>query len=237
MARFSSGGCHTRRRVEVDRLLEGIDPAAVRSTAMEITERSIGPLPTLDAVADLGFRVPIETMLTALGVPGDHAVLMDDVRAVTAVIGRGMAASDSTDTATERLLDAGTRIGRNAVAMASLLYQTHDATAALVIETILARHRQTVRAAAVTQTRRMAVTDTVIGDAKILAGSIVVLDLAAAGLEFGAGPHQCPGRLVAEAIVDGIILAVDSAGFVVRDVSANLDDHGRPTSIMLGQRF
>ncbi len=65
---------------------------------------------------------------------------------------------------------------------------------------------------------------------------MVVLDLAATALEFGAGPHECPGRLVAEAILDGIILAIDGAGFVVRDVSSIVDDNGRPTSIMIGPR-
>ena len=41
----------------------------------------------------------------------------------------------------------------------SVPYHTHDATAALVIETILAQHRQAVRAPAVRQTRRVVVAD------------------------------------------------------------------------------
>ncbi len=157
-------------------------------------------------------------------------------RAIAAVIGRGIAATESADKAPERVIDACASTGGNAVAMVSLLYQTHDATAALVVETILAGHRDTVRASAVNQTRRVAVTDTVIGDVPVSAGSMVVLDLAAAGMEFGAGPHQCPGRLVAEAIVDGIIGAVDAAGFLVRDVSSSVDDNGRPKSIMMRPR-
>ena len=236
MARFSSGDPHAQRRVEVDRVLGGLDAVVVRSTAAEITTRLIGSHPWVDAVADLAFRVPTETMSVVLAVPGDHAKLVDGIRAIAAVIGRGSAATESADKATEREIDACASTGGNAVAMVSLLYQTHDATAALLVETILARHRDTARASAVNQTSRVAVTDTVIGDVPVSAGSTVVLDLAAAGMEFGAGPHQCPGRLVAEAIVDGIIVAVDAAGFLVRDVSSSVDDNGRPTSIMMGPR-
>jgi cytochrome P450 len=236
MARFSGAVCHPRRRGEVDSVLDRVDPAAVKSTAFEITARLIELRSSVDLVGDLAFRVPTETMLTVLGVRGNHAVLVDDVRVVAAVIGRGMAASESAETATQRLLAACAKTGENSVAMVSLLYQTHDATAALVIETILARHRHTARSEAVTQTRRVAVADTMIGDLPVSAGSMVVLDLAAAGLEFGAGPHQCPGRLIAEAIVDGIILALDTARLDVHDVSSTVDDSGRPTSIMMGER-
>jgi hypothetical protein len=234
MARFSNGPCHGRRRAEVEMVLDALDPSVVRSTAFEIASRLVEAQRTVDAVADLAFRVPTEAMLTMLGVPGDHALLFRDVRAVAEVIGRGAAASESSDAATGRLLDAFATSGWNALAVVSVLYQTHDATAALIVETILANHRHAVRAPAVKQTRRVVVTETVIDGVRLAPGSMVVLDLATAGLEFGAGPHQCPGRLVAEAIVDGIVAAMDAAGCVVHDISSSVTDDGRPLSILIG---
>ena len=62
----------------------------------------------------------------------------------------------------------------------------------------------------------------------------MVLDLASSGLEFGAGDHECPGRQLAEAIVDGIVSAVDTAGFEIVECSWTVDTHGRPVSIMIG---
>jgi cytochrome P450 len=234
MARFSSGGCHTERRAEVDRVLRSLDLDAVRSTAFEIASHLIEVHKQIDAVADLAFPVPTETMLMMLHVLGDRSALVDDVRAVAEVIGRGASANEASDAATKRLLDACARTGRNAPAVVSVLYQTHEATAALVVETILANHGHADRAPAVRQTRRVVVTETVIDDVRLSPGSMMVLDLAAAGLEFGAGPHQCPGRSVAEGIVDGIVAAIDAARCVVHDISSSVTADGRPRSILMG---
>jgi hypothetical protein len=234
MARFSSGGCHARRRAEVESVLDALDPVAVRSTAFEIASSLIEARPTVDGVADLAFRVPTVTMLTMLHVPGDRSALVDDVRAVAEVIGRGASASEASDAASDRLLAASACTGWNAVAVVSVLYQTHDATAALVVETILANHRHADRAAAVNQTRRVVVAETLIDSIRLSPGSMVVLDLATAGLEFGAGPHRCPGRIVAEAIVDGIVAAIEAAGCVVHDISTSDSDDERPASIVIG---
>jgi cytochrome P450 len=234
MARFSSGDDHIRRRVEIERALDGLEPKVVMATAFEIASRLFVVESEVDAVTDLGCGVPTETMLTMLGVGGDRSVLAGDVRAVAEVIGRGAVASDSSDAAVERLLDACADIGCDPVAVVSALYQTYDATAALVIETILARHRQSVRKPAVTQTRRVASADTAIGGVSISSGTDVLLDLAESGFEFGAGRHCCPGRAIAEAIVDGIIAAMDFAGIVVHDIPAVVDG-ARPTSMLLAR--
>ena len=93
----------------------------------------------MDVVADLAYRVPVETMLAALCVVGDPVSLLVDTRAIVEVIGRGMPATALSDAATIRLLQSCS-VGRfNPITVASLLYQTFDATAALIIETILAR--------------------------------------------------------------------------------------------------
>ncbi len=57
------------------------------------------------------------------------------------------------------------------------------------------------------RTRRVATADVDIDGAGVPSGATVVLDLAAADLEFGAGAHRCPGRAVAEAIAAGIVSA------------------------------
>jgi cytochrome P450 len=236
MARFSSGGCHAERRTEVESVLDALDPVAVRSAAFEIASCLIEVHEQVDAVADLAFRVPTEAMLAMLGVSGDHALLVDDVRVVAEVIGRGASANEASDAATGRLLAACARTDRNALAVVSVLYQTRDATAALFVETILANHRHADRAPAVNQTLRVVVTETLIDGIRLSPGSMVVLDLAIAGLEFGAGPHQCPGRSVAEAIVDGIVAAMDAAGWVVHDAFISATADGRPESIVVGPR-
>jgi cytochrome P450 len=236
MARFSSGYDHTLRRVEVLKLLDALDPVAARAVAFENALRVCASGRVVDVVADIAFDVPTKTMLAMLSVGSDASALVKDVRTVVEVIGRGAAASASTDAALERLLRAGALTGFDPVSVVSVLYQTHDATAALVVETILARQRRSIRKPAVTQTRRVATADTIICGTSIKSGTHIVLDLAATGLEFGAGPHACPGRPLAEAIVDGIIAAVDSAGFVVIDDPA-ADDSSRPTTMLIGPRL
>ena len=236
MARFSAGAAHVNRRAEVVESVESVDFTMVRLAAFEIAHRILDGRVSIDAVAGLAFRVPVETMLAVFGAVGDPSALLADTHAIVEVIGRGVPASERSDAATIRLLDpcSGGRFCPPVVA--SLLYQTFDATAALVIETILARDRHGVRAAAVTRTVRVAATDVTIGDVTVSGGDTVVLELGATGLEFGAGPHECPGRSIAEAIVDGIINAIDLAGFDVVDMSFTVDLHGRPTSITIGAR-
>ena len=206
----------------------------MRSTAFEITRSTLNGRISADVVADLAYRVPVKTMLAALCVVGDPVSLFADTRTIVEVIGRGIPATALSDAATIRLLQSCS-VGRfNPITVASLLYQTFDATAALIIETILARHRHAVRAAAVTRTMRAATADVAIGEITLSAGDTVVLDLAATGLEFGAGTHECPGRLIAETIVDAVVNSIDLAGFAVVDISPTVDHFGRPTSIMIG---
>ncbi len=59
MARFSRRGCHSQRRVEVDRVLDGLDPAAVRSTAFQVTTRLLRSRSSVDLVADIAFALGV----------------------------------------------------------------------------------------------------------------------------------------------------------------------------------
>ncbi len=233
MARFSAGESHRVRRQAAVDAVGALGVALARTVAFDHTMRVLAP-GSVDAVAEVAFIVPTVTMLTSLGVGGDPVGLIADVGAIVAVIGRGAVSTPDSDAAAERLLATFESHRAGAVAVVSMLYQNYDATAALLIETLLARHRHTDRAAAVTGTTRVAVGDTTIDGAPIPAGTLVVLDLAGAGLEFGAGEHACPGRQLAEAIVDRIVSAIDAARFEIIDCSSIVDTNGRPVSIMIG---
>ena len=62
-------------------------------------------------------------------------------------------------------------------------------------------------------------------------GSDVVLEIASVGLPYGAGPHQCPGRRLAELIVAAVVAAIRDAGYTVVASESTLDDDGRPTCL------
>jgi cytochrome P450 len=235
MARFSTADSHGPRRQAVIEAIGSLDFAVARAVSFEHTTHVlIGA--RVDAVRDIAFRVPTGTMLTLLGLSGDMKGLIADVGAVANVIGHGFASTPESDEAADRLLATFEPHQAGAIPAVSMLYQNYDATAALLIETLLARHRHSDRAAAVTRTTRVAVAHTTIDGVPIPAGTVVVLGLAGAGLEFGAGDHACPGRQLAEAIVDGIVSAIDTAGFEIVDQSSTLDANARPVSIVIGAR-
>jgi cytochrome P450 len=142
------------------------------------------------------------------------------VAAVVRVIGRGEPAGAAADGAAARLL---ARVG---VPGASILYQAHDATAALLLAAL------TGRPAPPLVTRRRAARATAVGDRALPAGAEVALDLTAAGLGFGAGPHRCPGRAVAEALVAGTLGALAEHRYVVVAERVRYRD-GRPSAVPL----
>lgn len=228
MARFSSGPAHAERRAEVAELVEWYDLGAIEVSAdVATTERLTG---SIDAMVDIARRVPTEVLLHAAGVPAfEHAGLLVDVRAMVAVIGRGEPSSTASDQSVERLLARFRHHPAGAVPVVSTLYQAHDATAWFIGTSLLAESQGSARRSAVVQTARFALADTLVGSTLVPSGTTVALDLAGADLEFGAGPHHCPGRRVAEAIVAGVRAAVRRAGYVVTHDGVVVDEHGRPS--------
>jgi hypothetical protein len=212
MARFSHGQRHAERRRAVVEAIGGIDPsdltriARQRTAAWLVTER-------VDA-AEIGCTVPTESIALALAV--DESALgavVVDTRAVVKVIGRNDPSSPESDGAVERLLRRFARHRSGPVAAVSLLYQNHDATAALTSATIIAEQLNEHRRSAVTRTVRMATTAGLVGTTPIEAGQIVNLDLESSGLELGAGQHECPGYELAVAIVDGIVQSLHDSDY------------------------
>ncbi len=70
----------------------------------------------------------------------------------------------------------------------------------------------------------------------IAAGTALVLEIGAAGLPFGAGPHECPGRAVAESIVAGVVAAFAASHLQIDAARTVVDDDGRPTTLIATRR-
>ena len=204
MARFSPPEQHQPPRAAVDTLIASLVDFPFTADAERRTAELVSD-GAADLEAEVGLVVPVETMASALKVSAaELAAVRADTAAVAAVIGRQEAITTEGDGAAERLMS---RFGSDddAIAAISLLYQTHDATAALFRVTLEARRFGQARRAAVTKTVRLATSDTTVAAADIAAGSTITLDLAQTGFEFGAGPHACPGRDIAEQIVTGMM--------------------------------
>jgi hypothetical protein len=236
MARFSPTDLHASRRHDVVELINSIDPLLVHARAAELVQQLVAGRTSIDLVAELAYELPASVLIEVLGLHGERRSIVSDTFAIVEVIGRGCIVSPQTDQAVGRLLAAGEVDAFDPIAVVSVLYQTFDAVAALVIETFLSRHHQVQRAAAVKRTVRVAASETTVLQRSVAEGQTVVLDLDSSGLEFGAGPHRCPGGHLAEAIVGGLLTAIDSLGFEVVEVGSEVDHNGRPASINISQR-
>lgn len=208
MARFSAPDSHPQRRAALTEVLEPFDAGDAEAVARELAAAEIARGGDVESVAA---TVPTATLARLLGLPCDRAALVADVEAVVRVIGRGEPPSAASDAATDRLLGLAPDPAE-AVAVASVLYQNFDATAAAIRNAEAARRRGSAPEPAVARTRRVATRPVTVGATPIGTGGEVVLEIGSAGLPFGAGPHECPGRLLAEAIVRGASSALGRVG-------------------------
>lgn len=208
MARFSNSRFHEARRSEVDEAVDSVDLAvAVAATRAEARRRLAGG----QSGESVAMTCPVAGLAVGLGIvdPGDRSAidgLVVDVVAVVEVIGRGAEPSPGADDATDRLIAlCGGGPASDPLACVSLLYQTMDATAALIRAVRAAEHAGVPRIPAVQRTMRMATTKTNVEDITMNSGEIVTIEIGAVGLEFGAGPHACPGRELAEALAAAVV--------------------------------
>lgn len=241
MARFSAADEHGSRRAALESCLDAVSGFAFEESAKQ---RALTVLNgrSVDAIADLGFVVPTEVLASALLAPGelvdDHDLdsLRRDVLAVAKVIGRQQPATPDANDAVARLRHRFKGYPSGPVAPISLLYQNHDATAALLAANVLADHGGGPRRSSLARTVRVAVRPAVVDGTEVAPGTTVALDLESTNLEFGAGPHQCPGQRVAEQIVAGISAAIRAAGYTLAVDRVEFDPEGRPTSLPIEPR-
>jgi len=220
MVRFCDGADHPRRRALAVELLP--DPATLGSVAAGSVQAALASAAPPYDVMPVARSVPAEVLAITLGVPS---------AAVPTVIGHvatlcaawapwlGDAPTHGDADAAARALEAvvGPIVGgadERVAALVGLLVQAQDATAGLIGAALLAggvSDPPPEAVAPVQGTRRVAVTDTVLGGVALPRGADVWVVLA--GQTFGAGRHACPGRAAALALARGLVAAVHAAGW------------------------
>lgn len=231
MARFSDSAHHPERRRAVEQSISLVEDFPFRQDAKSRTlERLDGR--RLDAIADLGFVVPTEALASALGVAASD---LDSVRRcvseVVGVIGRRQPPTPTSEEALARLRLSFADHSCGSTAAISLLYQNHDATAALLGSTLDADFLGVDRRPALSSTFRTSVDATRVAGIDVPAETTVRVDLEAADLEFGAGPHACPGQQIAEGIVSGITTAIADRSYRPVGHLVAYDAEARPTAL------
>lgn len=210
VARFADGAEHERRRRRVVGILAGVDVAGARRLAAERTRAVLdeaGGRP-VDLMTRVAREVPVGVLTAALGTPSVPAAA---VGVVAAAYQPGSGAEEPADLAVAELVEAlGAVPDDDTVATISLLVQAYAATAgllgnaaAIMLRAPASRPVDTV----VSETLRL---DPPVRLTRRLApgGTEVTIDLAAAGVPFGAGPHRCPGSELATAITAGVLEGV-----------------------------
>jgi cytochrome P450 len=238
MARFTEGATHAQARRAVTEVIESIDGQRVRAVAAERARVALdGSRGAVDA-GDLARQVTTEALALALGLtPPQAAATVDDVAVLcrAAAPGAGPRPADDADAAAHALVTRCSAAGSSdrVVAMVSVLFQAHDAVAALVGNCLVARIRNGTGAGDVNRlvrttlvedppvhaTRRWADTTLELDGATITPGDEVTIVLATDATDrvppatFGSGPHACPGHELALALATGFLTGVRDANW------------------------
>jgi cytochrome P450 len=232
MARFSSGSHHTSRRTDVEAAIAAVDLAALNERTRAVTSEHLAMREDCDVIADIGFVVPTEALAITLGAPSaDLAEIRRDVRSIVNCIGRGEPSSKVSDNASTRLLARFESHPGGAVATVSMLYQNHDATAALFGAALLADTLDEPRRNALARTVRAARVDVCIGEVSVAAGETVEVSLEGKDHEFGAGLHSCPGVEMAGTIVGAMMATLQNFAWQVDLAKATFAPDGRASSL------
>jgi cytochrome P450 len=169
-------------------------------------------------------RVPVAVLAAALGVPGDRvdevvdstAVVVAAVAPRSAPVPVDPAATGAALRALRTLLPAadGDRDGDGPIAALSILFQTLDATAALIGNALVAWAGGAAPDPAALVASALRDDPPVLSTRRVGPDGPVAVDLA--GLPFGAGPHACPGRDLAVALATGVLAGIAAAGWAPR---------------------
>ncbi|HET6214874.1 MAG TPA: cytochrome P450 [Micromonosporaceae bacterium] len=230
VARFSNGEMHTRRRGYATAELDRMDPPELRSRAAqrsaEVLRAADGR--AVDVMAELARTVPVGVLAEELG--RTDPSIVDAVATVAAGYLSG-AGGSGTDHAVRRLVDAfGGTPDEETAARIGLLVQACEATAGLIGSAAYAMLRRgtTEVDAAIDEVLRDNPPVRATRRIDVASGTAVQLDLARAGLTFGAGPRPCPGRDHAIAMAAGVLEALRGYRLLEPDV-----DYGQSVPLRL----
>lgn len=222
VARFSSGSDHDRRRALVETDLAQLDVTALRRAAYDRTIAAIGPGDEPpDLLPRVARRVPVGVLASALGVADARLdATVASVVDVAAAYHPGTGSEPVADAAVATLMCVLPGPPETVANRIGLLVQACEATAGLIgaaldralsdrdrhVEAVLVETLQ--QSPPVRATRRRCAVDVTVGGVDIPAGAVLLLDLAAAGLPFGAGLRPCPGQDHAIALAAGVVAAL-----------------------------
>lgn len=194
VARMNDGPRHDELRAVVDRLIASIDIDALLADAASRARAAAD----IDALMR---DVPVAALAAALGFDGDDVVT--HARALAAAFAPGAgAATEAAASSAALALTKGRPADDVAANRAGLLFQAHDACAALIGSLILGEGLAPVH-----NTRRWTPQPVLV----VLAAAA----LAEPDLAFGAGRHGCPAAPLAPRLVRAI---VDARPDLLRDL-------------------
>lgn len=199
VARFAAGADHARRRRYATDALDAVASDGLRRAAEDATRAMRGA-----SVQRVARTVPVAVLAAALGLPALPDGL---VGAVAEAYQPDTGQEGPADDAVARLVGVLGGVADEATAARiALLVQAFAATAGLVEHAA----RTLVADPAVAVERALRADPPVRSTRRIdpATGAVVPVDLAAAGLPFGAGEHGCPGREQAVAIAVGVLAAL-----------------------------
>lgn len=87
------------------------------------------------------------------------------------------------------------------------------------------------RRSALQRTERIALRDTTIDGHAVHSGTRVTVDLTALAFEFGAGPHRCPGQILATSIATAIVSTVQGSSYRPDLDALRRDPDGHPVAM------
>jgi cytochrome P450 len=226
LVRMTDGDFHARHKPAVRASAQrwSSDQVAAAATA---AARSLWGEVSLN---DWLWQVPVQAVARLLGVQdADLARTVAAVRAFTRAIApdADAAAIAQAETAVRMLLAQGEASGLDRVRSANriaLMQQSLDATSGLIGNALVALQREgaspsrefvervALAEPAILNTRRFAAQDLVLAGQPVRQGQCVLLQLGEAGLPFGAGVHECPGRRLAIDIAAAAVAAIPLAG-------------------------
>ena len=225
LVRMTDGEFHARHKPAVRSAAQRWSDDEVQAAAATAAH-SLWPA---DDVNDWLWQVPVQAMARLLGVADSQldrtvACVRDFTRAIAP--GADADAVARGDAAARELMEQGASVGLDRVQCANriaLMQQALDATSGLMGNVLIALQRegaQPTRAfvervalaeAAILNTRRYAAQDLALAGRTVRRGQCVLLQLAEAGLPFGAGAHECPGQRLAIGIAAAALTAMPFA--------------------------